>query len=164
MECWYEKRPVSYNTLASTYKRICDLAGLEGQYSNHSGRATAATALLKAGIPDKMALQRTGHRTLESLREYQSLDMNDTKRVLDVLSSTRADNAEICEKQQICVANCNNIEDISSDKFDEFDGSDIELIKALESYESGVQAEGRSSSSANLDFNGFFSNCTIGTR
>ena len=133
MECWYEKRPVGHNTLASTYKRICDLAGLEGQYSNHSGRATAATALLKAGIPDKMALQRTGHRTLESLREYQSLDMNDTKRVSDVLSSTRADNAEICEKQQICVANSNNIEDISSDKFDEFDGSDIELIKALES-------------------------------
>ena len=33
-------------------------------------RATAATTLLKAVIPDKMALQRTGHRTLESLREY----------------------------------------------------------------------------------------------
>ena len=66
--------------------------------------ATAATTLLKAGIPDKMALQRTGHRTLESLREYQSQDINDTKRVSDALSSTRADNAEICEKQQICVA------------------------------------------------------------
>ena len=48
-----------------------------------------------------MALQRTGHRTL---REYQSQDINDTKRVSDVLSSTRVDNAEICEKQQICVA------------------------------------------------------------
>ena len=68
-------------------------------------RATAATTLLKAGIPGKMALQRTGHRTLESLREYQSLDINDTKRVSDALSSTRADNAEISEKQQICVAN-----------------------------------------------------------
>ena len=29
-------------------------------------RAMAATTLLKAGIPDKMALQRTGHRTLEA--------------------------------------------------------------------------------------------------
>ena len=163
MECWYEKRPVGHNTLASTYKRICDLAGLEGQYSNHSGRATAATTLLKAGIPDKMALQRTGHRTLESLREYQSLDTNDTKRVSDALSSTRADNAEICEKQQICVANSNNIEGISSDMLDECDVSDVELIQALESYETSVQAEGRSSSSANHDFNGFFSNCTIGT-
>ena len=52
-----------------------------------------------------MVLQRTGHRTLESLREYQSLDINDTKRVSDALSSTRADNAEISEKQQICVVN-----------------------------------------------------------
>ena len=78
-------------------------------------RATAATALLKAIIPDKMALQRRSHRTLESLREYQSLDINDTKRVSDALSSTRADNAEICEKRQICVANSNSIEDISSD-------------------------------------------------
>ena len=67
-------------------------------------RATAATTLLKAGILDKMALQRTGRRTLESLREYQSLDINDTKRVSDALSSKRADNAEICKKQQICVA------------------------------------------------------------
>ena len=49
----------------------------------------------------------------------------------------------------------NNIEDISS-MFDEFDVSDIELIQALESYETSVQTEGRSSSSANLDFNGFF--------
>ena len=64
-------------------------------------RATAATTLLKAGIWDKMALQRTGHRTL---REHQSQDINDTKRVSDALSSTRADNAEICEKQQISVA------------------------------------------------------------
>ena len=47
--------------------------------------------------------------------------------------------------------------------FDEFGVSDIELIQAKESYETSVQAEGRSSSSANLDFNGFFSNCTIGT-
>ena len=67
-------------------------------------RATAATTLLKAGILDKMVLQRTGHRTLESLREYQSQDINDTKRVSDALSSIRADNAETCKKQQICVA------------------------------------------------------------
>ena len=44
-------------------------------------QATAATTLLKAGIPDKMAL----HRTLETLQEYQSLDINDTKRVSDAL-------------------------------------------------------------------------------
>ena len=88
-------------------------------------RATAATTLLKAGIPDKMALQRTGHRTLESFRKYQSLDINDTKRVSDALSSTRADNTEICEKQKICVADSNNIEDISSDMFEEIDVSDI---------------------------------------
>ena len=105
-----------------------------------------------------MALQRTVYRTVESLREYQSLDINDTKRVSDSLSSTRADNAEVCKKQQICVANSNNIEDISSDSdmFDEFDVSDIELIQALEAYETSVQAEGKTSSSANLDFNGFF--------
>ena len=59
-EFWYENRPVGHNMLSLTYKRICKLADVEGQYSNHSGRATAATRLLKAGIPDKMALERTG--------------------------------------------------------------------------------------------------------
>ena len=94
---------MGHNTLASTYKRICGFAGLEGQYSNHSGRATAATALLKECIPDKMALQRTGHGTLEGLREYQSLDINDTKRASDALSSC-VHNSQIFH-EEVCVAN-----------------------------------------------------------
>lgn len=93
-------------------KRICKLAGLEGQFSNHSGRATAATALLKAGIPDKMALERTGHRALESLRDYLTLDVNDTKRVSDVLSSC-ANNSEVCEKQETRVSTNNSLEEKS---------------------------------------------------
>lgn len=165
MECWYENRPVGHNTLASTYKRICELAGLQGQYSNHSGRATAATALLKAGVPDKMALARTGHRTLESLREYQTLDINDTKRVSDVLSSC-TNNSEVCDKQELtCVTNINSLEKKSSEiMFPECDVDDIVLSQAVECYESSViEGQAQSSSSVNFDLNGFISNCNIGT-
>lgn len=154
---------MGHNTLASAYKRICHLAGLEGNYSNHSGRSTAATALLKAGIPDKMALQRTGHRTLESLREYQSVDINDTKRVSDVLSSC-ADNSEVCGKDETCVPNVNNVEDNSSEIMScDSDISDILLTQAVESFEAGFESQAITSSSNNFDLNGFISNCSIAT-
>ncbi|CAB4024357.1 interferon-inducible GTPase 5-like, partial [Paramuricea clavata] len=47
-----------------------------------------------------MALERTGHRTLESLREYQTLDVNDTKRVSDVLKEIEETESEESEKEE----------------------------------------------------------------
>ena len=46
-------------------------AEIEGQFTNHSLRATTATRALKKGIPDKFVMQRTGHRDVRSLQKYQ---------------------------------------------------------------------------------------------
>ena len=94
---------------------------------------------MKAGIPDKMALERTGHRALESLREYQTLDVNYTKRVSDVLSSC-ANNSEVCEKKETRVPTNNSLEEKSSKiMFAECDVSDIVLTQAMECYESNLE-------------------------
>ena len=50
---------------------MCKDADLEGQFSNHSLRDTAATRGLEKGIPDKLIMERTGHRDIRSLQRYQ---------------------------------------------------------------------------------------------
>ena len=44
-DVWYSKTAIGHNTLASTVKRLMTAAGIEGHYSNHSLRPTAATRL-----------------------------------------------------------------------------------------------------------------------
>lgn len=62
---------MGHNMLGETVKRLCKDAEIEGQFTNHSLRATTATRALKKGIPDKFVMQRTGHRDVRSLQKYQ---------------------------------------------------------------------------------------------
>ncbi|XP_078383318.1 zinc finger MYM-type protein 4-like [Oculina patagonica] len=73
-DVWYGTTPVGHNMLGETVKRLCKDAGIEGQFTNHSLRATTATRALKKGIPDKFVMERTGHRDLRSLQKYQRPD------------------------------------------------------------------------------------------
>ena len=52
-------------------KRLCDDAGITGNKTNHSLRATTATRGLEFGIPEKLLMERTGHRSVASLHQYQ---------------------------------------------------------------------------------------------
>ena len=53
-------------------KEMCKKAGIEGTKSNHSLRATGATELYRAGVPEKIG-QDTGHWNLyESMNILQS--------------------------------------------------------------------------------------------
>ena len=68
---WFSSNPVGCNTLGTTVKTFCRDAGIEGNYANHSLRATTATRGLAKGIPDKFIMERTGHRDVRSLQQYQ---------------------------------------------------------------------------------------------
>ena len=45
-----------------------------GQFTNNSLRATTATRGLQKGIPEKIVIERVGHRYVRSLQKYQRLD------------------------------------------------------------------------------------------
>ena len=55
---------------------MCKDADLQGQFSNHSLRATTATRGLEKGISDKLIMERTGHRDIRSLQRYQRPDVS----------------------------------------------------------------------------------------
>ena len=50
---------------------IAKKAGLEGKYSNYSGKRTCATALYQAGVDEQEIMSRTGHRSEKAVRKYK---------------------------------------------------------------------------------------------
>lgn len=50
---------------------LCIKAGISGNHTNHSLRATTVTRGLENEIPQKCLMARTGHRSLEALQEYE---------------------------------------------------------------------------------------------
>ena len=60
---WYADAPLGKNTLGSTVKNIMEMAGIDGDYSNHSCRRTAVTRIISATKNQAMARAITGHRS-----------------------------------------------------------------------------------------------------
>ena len=73
---WFTANPVDKNTFGDSVEKICNKAGIEGQTTNQSIRATAATRGLVKGIPEKVEMERTGHRDVRSLQKYQRPDVS----------------------------------------------------------------------------------------
>lgn len=68
---WYWDEPISRKKLQTMVKDICTEAQVEGNFTNHSLRATGATALFDAGVPETIIQKRTGHKSLKALRCYE---------------------------------------------------------------------------------------------
>ena len=50
---------------------ICTEGGLQGNYSNHSGKRTCATQLYMSGVEEQQIMARTGHRSQAGVRKYK---------------------------------------------------------------------------------------------
>ena len=52
--------------------KITELTGLSAHYTNHSLRATSASRMFSAGVPEKIVAKVTGHKSLNaSMRQYE---------------------------------------------------------------------------------------------
>ena len=56
---WFTLQVIGRNNLASMVKKIFQKVGIEGK-TNHSFRATGATRLFEANVPEKLIKKRTG--------------------------------------------------------------------------------------------------------
>ena len=76
-------------------KQMCNKAGISGNYTNHSSCAFGATKLFQAGVSEKLIQQRTGHRSIEALRQYEwtsSTQLLDVSNVMCNMSKSSASN------------------------------------------------------------------------
>lgn len=71
---WFYASPVGEHKLCGMVKDIFTEIGVSGK-SNHSWRATGASVLFKANVPEKIIQERTGNRSLKALRLYMSAQL-----------------------------------------------------------------------------------------
>ena len=84
---WYASVPVGRDTSQKKFHLMCEQAGIKGNKTNHSLRATGATELYESGVPEKLIQERTGHRSLEALRVYERTNVQQHKAVSSILSA-----------------------------------------------------------------------------
>ncbi|CAC5385968.1 unnamed protein product [Mytilus coruscus] len=84
----YGKQAVGINKLDLFRKEICQKGGIQGNFSNHSGKRTCATQLYQAGIEEQEMMGRTGHRS-NAVRNYKTSNETIQKKVSNVLNPPR---------------------------------------------------------------------------
>ena len=57
---WFAAQPIGYHKLNSTVARICTAAGV-------NQTATAASCLYQAGVNEQIIVERTGHKSIDSV-------------------------------------------------------------------------------------------------
>lgn len=85
---WYSATPVGSRTLSKKVKDMCQKAGVQGHKTNHSLRATGASSMYEAEVPETPIQERTGHRSMQALRVYERSTEKQHQAVSAVLSST----------------------------------------------------------------------------
>ena len=70
---WYCDRPVGINVLKKTVKKLTDAAGLKGNFTNHSLRASCATRLYQSGKDEQTIKSITRHWSNAGVRSYKRL-------------------------------------------------------------------------------------------
>ena len=54
---------IGRNKLATLMKEMCANAGLKGNFTNHSGKATCASRLFEHDVDEQLIMRQTGHRS-----------------------------------------------------------------------------------------------------
>ena len=84
---WYECVPIGKEKLRTMVRDMCAEAGITEKKTNHSLRATGASHMFSASVPEKLIQSRTGHRSLEALRLYERPSHEQQQAVSNVLTS-----------------------------------------------------------------------------
>ena len=67
-------------------KKMCNAAGIEGKFTNHSLRASGATALFQSEAPEKVIQEFTGHRSVKALRQYEKVGSQQKQAACNILN------------------------------------------------------------------------------
>ena len=91
---WYAAQPCGENKLATMVKSMFAMIGVSGK-TNHSLRATGASEMFEAGVPEKIVQERTRHRSTEALRMYERTTTTQHMAVSRVLCAQNDENCSL---------------------------------------------------------------------
>ena len=83
---WFQATPIGKNTLGKFVENMCIDAGVEKK-TNHSLRATGASAMFAAGVPEKLIKSVTGHKSSKALEIYERPTVKQLKAVSKVMAN-----------------------------------------------------------------------------
>ena len=84
---WYNLVPVGRNVLGQMVKNMFKEAKIEKSVTNHSLRAYGVSKMFAANVPEKIIMERSGHRSLEGVRQYEWTNTLQELQVCQVLDS-----------------------------------------------------------------------------
>lgn len=88
---WFKRQPVGVNKLSSIMKRMTTQAGLQGaRYTNHSARKFLLQTLSKNNVPPTQIMQISGHKNVQSVRNYSHITEDQHKSCSFLLSGRPA--------------------------------------------------------------------------
>ncbi|CAC5398682.1 unnamed protein product [Mytilus coruscus] len=90
----FGEQSVGVNKLSNIMKTMCAEAGIEGYFTNHSGKRTCATTLYQTGVPEQDFMNRTCHTSVESVRKYKRA----SNEMLKDISNIPEPSENICKK------------------------------------------------------------------
>ena len=68
---WFTSVPLGKNKLGDMMKSMSMEAILDKPLTNHSLRAYSVTKMFKTSMPEKIIMERSGHRSMEGVRNYE---------------------------------------------------------------------------------------------
>ena len=87
---WFGNQSLGKHQLSAMVKTVCEEAHIYGK-TNHSLRATAATMMFQAFVPEKVIKEFTGHRSSDGVRKYERTPVEHQQAVSSILASTSQD-------------------------------------------------------------------------
>ena len=87
---WFKRQPVGVNKLSSMMKRMANAAGIgvDKKLTNHSARKHLVQKLSENNIPPNQIMQITGHKNIQSINNYSSINENQHKSISCILSNS----------------------------------------------------------------------------
>ena len=114
---WYSEQPRGKHALSDMVKKMCEQAGIEGKFTNHSLRASGATTLFQSDTPEKVIQEFTGHRSVKALRQYEKVATKQKEATCNILTGGTATSSfstevEKLQHPQVSESTCPNLSSI----------------------------------------------------
>lgn len=89
---WFKRQPIGVNKLGSIMKRMTTSAGIVGEkkLTNHSARKHLVQKLSENNVPANQIMQITGHKNIQSINNYSSLNEIQHRNISSILSNPTA--------------------------------------------------------------------------
>ena len=77
LQYWYLPKPLGEKKIKAMVSNMFSDISIDGHFTNHSLRMTGTSELFAAGVPEALIQKCVGHRSLESLRLYETRGVQD---------------------------------------------------------------------------------------